>query len=109
MKNARKITEKNFHIKTDAQFISCEMPTRKADYVSESGSKYFYTKEGVIRVSDHWGSQIATCNWHLDVDNLERYQKEVTREGITYIGSFYKAKVVAGFCKFEDFKYTGKN
>jgi len=102
------ITKENFYIKTDANFTSCVMPTTEPDYVSESGSKYYYTTDGVIRVSDHWGSQIASCNWHLDMDNLEKYQKEVTRHGITYMGTFYKALVVAGFCKFSDFEYKGK-
>lgn len=38
---------------------------RPADFKSGSGSAYWYTAEGVYRVSDHWG-HVASCYWVLD-------------------------------------------
>lgn len=61
-----KFNSENFFYATDADFQSCEKPNRKADYTSNSGSQYWYTEDGVIRGSNHWGMGIATCNWTLD-------------------------------------------
>lgn len=35
------------------------------DFVSESGSKYWYLDHGLIRQSDHWGS-VSSCFWKLN-------------------------------------------
>lgn len=34
-------------------------------YDSQSGSKYFYTKEGMYRLSNHWG-RLANSKWRLN-------------------------------------------
>ncbi len=34
-------------------------------YDSKSGSKYFYTKEGMYRLSNHWG-RLANSKWRLE-------------------------------------------
>lgn len=34
------------------------------EYQSKSGSKYFYTTEGMYRLSNHWG-KLANSKWHL--------------------------------------------
>ncbi len=34
-------------------------------YDSKSGSKYFYTKEGMFRLSNHWG-RLANSKWRLE-------------------------------------------
>jgi hypothetical protein len=34
-------------------------------YDSQSGSKYFYTKEGMYRLSNHWG-RLANSKWRLE-------------------------------------------
>lgn len=57
----------------------------KADYVSDSGSKYMYTEEGVYRMSDHWGADISTCIWLID-------------------GNVSYREMIIGFAKWEDFK-----
>ena len=31
-----------------------------------SGSDYWYGESGVVRYSDHWGSEVASCDWYLD-------------------------------------------
>ncbi len=35
------------------------------DFKSESGSHYFFTKEGMYRLSNHWG-RLANSKWHLN-------------------------------------------
>ena len=45
---------------------------KKCDYVSKSGSKYYYTNNGVYRLSDHWG-RTANSKWRLlPLDNEVR-------------------------------------
>ena len=34
--------------------------------MSGSGSDYWYGESGVVRYSDHWGSEVASCDWYLD-------------------------------------------
>lgn len=63
--------ENNFYINTMANFAEVEKPGREPDYISynrnfEISSMYWYTKEGVIRGSDHWGKGVASCDWFLN-------------------------------------------
>lgn len=37
----------------------------KVQYDSKSGSQYFYTKEGMYRLSNHWG-RLANSKWRLE-------------------------------------------
>lgn len=74
--------ESNFHINTIAEFKPADKPKRKPDFVSEAASggddsKYWYTKDGVIRSADHWGN-FASVQWNCQSD--------------------------VGFCKWEDFR-----
>ena len=48
--------EFNFFKVTKATFKGRKRPRRKPDYISNSGSKYWYTKKGVIRDSYHWSA-----------------------------------------------------
>lgn len=62
-------TKENFHLYSKAIFSNCETPETTPDYVSltkngKVSSKYFFTENGVIRVSNHWGS-VGTCVWIL--------------------------------------------
>lgn len=59
----------NFFVDTAANFKRAAVPAREPDYVSGSGSAYWYSAEGVIRVSDHWGAGVASCNWSLEDRN----------------------------------------
>lgn len=61
-----KANKNNFYMTTKATFAPIEKPTTKPDYISASGSRYWYTGEGVIRSSDHWGIEIASCDWFLE-------------------------------------------
>ena len=63
------ITKDNFHLMTKGIFSKCDLPTTAPDYVSLNkngnvSSKYWYTKNGVVRQSDHWG-RVASCIWTL--------------------------------------------
>jgi hypothetical protein len=66
----------NFHDETKAIFHLrplTEKPHRKADFTSNSGSRYWRTREGVYRLSDHWGESIRSCDWWLfDDSGVER-------------------------------------
>ena len=73
----------NFFKGTKGVFKACKTPKRKPDYISKSGSKYWYgyNKKGsyVIRKSDHWVKtyhrkggffldgckRVASCFWCL--------------------------------------------
>jgi len=89
----RRFDAENFYISTRAIFQKVPIPERAPDYISESGSKYFFSKTGVTRVSNHWGMGIATCDWYLGSrDNFNDNFKIP----------------VAGFCAFVDFKNSDK-
>lgn len=49
-----KFNKENFCKDTWAIFNSARRPKRDPDYISESGSLYWYTQKGVYRCSNHW-------------------------------------------------------
>lgn len=62
----------NFHKHTFCVFA--EMPLEliaelKPNFRSKSGSSYYFTEQGVYRLSNHW-SRVANCRWRLEA-NLE--------------------------------------
>ncbi len=60
-------------------------PRREPDYVSmnyhdfrhggkvKKSSEYWYSSDGVIRGSDHWGSDVASCSWYLLGQSYKNY------------------------------------
>ncbi len=56
----------NFMLGTFADFKKCKRPKTDPDFVSDSGSKYWYVDDGVIRASSHWGPGIRTCDWYFE-------------------------------------------
>lgn len=46
----------------------------KVQYDSKSGSKYYYTKKGMYRLSNHWG-RLANCKWRLESQEQETDSK----------------------------------
>lgn len=64
----------------------CSVDGLKPDYSSNSGSKYYYTEQGMYRLSNHWG-RLANSKWRLIEKNLS------------------KEKIKVGFAKWENF-YT---
>lgn len=57
----------DFFNDTVACFEPFEIPECEPDFVSDSGSKYWYGEDEdgdyVVRLSDHWGKRIASCSW----------------------------------------------
>ena len=57
----------NFHRHTFCVFMEVPMGSingQKVDYKSKSGSSYYFTEDGVFRLSNHWG-RAANCKWRL--------------------------------------------
>lgn len=77
----REVDYSNFFNNTETVFKGCKTPSREPDFVSESGSRYWYgqnsTGNYVIRQSDHWcvrkspkkkhqeRKRISSCRWHI--------------------------------------------
>jgi hypothetical protein len=74
----------NFMLGTFADFKKCKRPKTDPDFVSDSGSKYWYVDDGVIRASSHWGPGIRTCDWYFEGKKRKTW--------------------LVGFCKYSDFK-----
>ncbi len=55
-------------------------------YDSKSGSMYFYTKEGMFRLSNHWG-RLANSKWRLEPMDPETESK--TKLGFALWTNFY--------------------
>jgi hypothetical protein len=55
-------------------------------YDSKSGSKYFYTKVGMYRLSNHWG-RLANSKWRLEA--LEPETNSKTKLGFAPWAHFY--------------------
>jgi len=89
-------TKENFFLNTEANFSSCETPERAPDYVSKSGSVYWYTDEGVVRAADHWLG-VASCKWTLD--GADEYAVNLAADK--------KESAVAGFCEWSGFSRAG--
>jgi hypothetical protein len=70
----------NFYINTIGEFEDIDKrPKREPDYVSRDrdgnvSSEYWYSEDGVIRGSNHWGKEVASCDWFLKSmsDNYSR-------------------------------------
>ncbi|MCR4854846.1 MAG: hypothetical protein K5908_01640 [Erysipelotrichaceae bacterium] len=97
-----KASEINFFENTIVLFDECERPDREPDFGSPSGSCYWYSEEGVIRGSDHWGCGVGNCDWALK-----------TRKGETVYGHYWKytrnfARPRFGFAKWEDFLFKAR-
>lgn len=59
------------------------------DYVSDSGSRYWFTDEGVYRIADHWGHVGNECYWKL-VQGWDRCPPEAKKlhTGFAYWADF---------------------
>lgn len=64
----------------------------KPDYVSDSGSKYWYTDNGVYRMSNHWGFGVGSCDWTLNAHPELSYRDEGSDR--------------LGYAEWKDFKHT---
>lgn len=109
-------TISNFNNNSFTTFKECKTPNRHPDFISLSGSRYWYgsNKNGqyVIRQSDHWG-KVSSCVWKLfspykvnnlsgsaikilkkecnqTITSLGQIKSGTFRTGKAYISSFYK-------------------
>lgn len=105
-----KADENTFFMGTVTTFEGRDkVPSRPPDYVSNSGSEYWYTEEGVYRRSDHWGEQIASADWFLEGKraNPDGSYREYYFDAN---GGYHKSKTYdsmitpIGFAKWSDFK-----
>lgn len=76
-------------------------PRGKPDYVSKTrdgkvSSEYWYTDEGVIRGSSHWGIDVASCDWAIS--SVKGKSDEITHTSKLY-----------GFAKWSDFTQKTMN
>lgn len=81
-------------------------PRRKPDHVSanksaawrkgkaEVSSEYWYTEDGVIRGSDHWGKDVASCSWYFK-------GQKTAKDGVRKTGKTY------AFIPWSDLKAKG--
>lgn len=78
----------NFFERSLATWTPCVAPTGAPDFVSPSGSTYWYAKDGVIRLSDHWNG-VASCRWTLKDCDTDKFDLPV-----------------AAFCAWSEFSRT---
>lgn len=80
---------KNFHKHTFCLWKEVplsEFEGMKPSFKSQSGSEYFFTEEGVYRISNHWG-RVANCRWRLLP--LSDYRNQHTKIGFANWTDFY--------------------
>ena len=63
-----------------------EIDNWRSDFISSSGSTYFYTEIGMYRLSDHWG-RLANSKWRLESLEIESQSK--TKLGFALWDDFY--------------------
>jgi hypothetical protein len=68
------------------EVLSDKIENLKIQYDSKSGSKYFYTEEGMYRFSNHWG-RLANSKWRLEPMEPETDSK--FKIGFAAWGEFY--------------------
>ncbi|MFY0482934.1 hypothetical protein ACI6PS_10015 [Flavobacterium sp. PLA-1-15] len=79
----------NFHRHTFCVFKEVKLEQLiglKPNYNSKSGSSYYFTSDGVYRVSNHWG-RAANCKWRLQ--SLEEVSSDRTRAGYANWNEFH--------------------
>ncbi len=97
----------NFHNATVATFRPIErVPGRTPDFVSPSGSLYWRQERaysdgtsfnGVIRMSNHRGMGIKSCDWYLDSNYGEFY---ATANNYELDRGFF----IVAICAYQDFQ-----
>ncbi|MBC8757100.1 hypothetical protein H2O64_20675 [Kordia sp. YSTF-M3] len=80
---------------------------KKPNYTSRSGSQYFYTEEGVYRISSHWG-RAATCKWRLQTEEENTNFRNTTKVGFAKWSSFYRDNEVEKLYFIKKSEFTNK-
>lgn len=79
---------RNFHKSTFCIFTetsASDLPKTTPDYISKSGSEYYFTSAGVFRHSDHWG-RAAKCKWQIKGGANTAHRRKI---GYADWGAFY--------------------
>lgn len=69
----------NFHKHTFCIFQEVELTLIKGlkpNFISKSGSSYYFTEQGVYRHSNHWG-RAANCKWRLVSNGISMERTKV--------------------------------
>lgn len=85
----KKYHSKNFHKYTFClwkEVSRSDFDLQQSQFKSKSGSDYFFTEEGVYRISNHWG-RVANCRWRLLP--LSDYKNQRTKIGFANWTDFY--------------------
>jgi len=81
----------NFHKHTFCVFQEVtpdKISNLTLNYTSKSGSKYYFTPEGVYRYSNHWG-RAANCKWRLNKLSLKDKKTDRNAIGFARWDEFY--------------------
>lgn len=85
----KKYTALNFHKHTFClwkEVSQSDFEIQQSQFKSKSGSEYFFTNEGVYRISNHWG-RVANCRWRLLP--MSDYKNQHTKIGFANWTDFY--------------------
>jgi len=69
----------NFHKHTFCVYLEVKIESLinlKPNYISKSGSSYYFTEQGVYRHSNHWG-RAANCKWRLVSNGISKDRSKV--------------------------------
>lgn len=107
------IDSTNFHLQTKGCFSKCNTPESQPDYISldrtgNVSSRYWYTKNGVVRSSNHWG-RVASCVWTLKGFSTRINECEFCIETSGYISFLDLEKSTNEFQNIVDEEYRGLN
>ncbi|MEM6686441.1 MAG: hypothetical protein AAF617_11715 [Bacteroidota bacterium] len=100
--------KQNFFKNTYCVFKAVALQTlqdQTPDFVSRSGSQYFYTSDGVYRISSHWG-RAASCRWRLQVA-LDNHTNGI-QAGFAKWTDFYKDNEVEKLYFIQKSEFTHK-
>ena len=77
---SRVIDRDNFHIKTFGIFSRCRTPATKPDFVSNTGSKYWFVDDDqtLVRQAHHWTHKIRSCAWILNLGQDKQSPTPIT-------------------------------
>ena len=85
----KKYNSNNFHKHTFClwkEVSQTDFELQKSHFKSKSGREYYFTDEGVYRISNHWG-RAANCRWRLI--SSQEYKNQHTKIGFAKWTDFY--------------------
>ena len=94
--------EFNFFTETIVTYNETTKPLKEPDFISSSGSCYWYSEEGVVRGSNHWGNGVARCDWALHMNNGK------TVYGYDHDCSTHLNHYRYGFARWVDFLFKAR-